>query len=245
MRYVAGYYLLLCPLIQSIFHWKLFGDLRCLLGLPSSLGVLRWGGFLLRILILWKRCISMIDWCLMGKQNGENADHLLLHCPMAHCPMASEMWSFVFFSVWYPLGYTSTGYGSASLMTRGFGRHPNAAIWKIVPHCLIWYIWQERNARNFEGCEWSIIELKSFFLFSLLDSDRALQAFSCDSFSDLLVRAIFVEMLMCIPGSFADLIKIVIKKKITGQKPHWLNNWIQYHYQEFWQVQTIFKINKH
>ena len=38
----------------------------------------------------------MIDWCLMGKQNGENADHLLLHCPMAHCPMASEMWSFVF-----------------------------------------------------------------------------------------------------------------------------------------------------
>ena len=118
-----------------------------------------------------------------------------------------------FFFVWYPLGYTSTGYGSASLMTRGFGRHPNAAIWKIVPHCLIWYIWQERNARNFEGCEWSIIELKSFFLFSLLDSDRALQAFSCDSFSDLLVRAIFVEMLMCIPGSFADLIKIVIKKK--------------------------------
>ena len=36
----------------------------------------------------------MIDWCLMGKQNGENADHLLLHCPMAF-----EMWSFVFFFV--------------------------------------------------------------------------------------------------------------------------------------------------
>ena len=60
--------------------------------LPSSLRVLHWGGFLLRILILWKRGINMIDWCIMGKQNGENVDHLL-----SHCPMASEMWSFVFY----------------------------------------------------------------------------------------------------------------------------------------------------
>ena len=33
----------------------------------------------------------MIDWCIMCKWNGENVDHLLLHCPLA-----SEMWSLVF-----------------------------------------------------------------------------------------------------------------------------------------------------
>ena len=56
-----------------------------------SLGVLRWGGFLLQILILWKRGISMIDWCIMCKQNEENVDHLPLHCTMA-----SEICSLVF-----------------------------------------------------------------------------------------------------------------------------------------------------
>lgn len=127
--------------------------------------------------------------------------------------MASEMWSFVFYLFDIHWVMPLLVMDLLASWQGSFGRHPNAAIWKIVPQCLIWYIWRERNARNFEGCEWSIIELKSFFLFSLLDWDRALQAFSCDSFSDLLVRAIFVEMLMCIPGSFADLIKIVTYQK--------------------------------
>lgn len=42
---VLGYYRHLCPSNSSHFHGNLFGDLRSLLGLPSSLGVLCWGGF--------------------------------------------------------------------------------------------------------------------------------------------------------------------------------------------------------
>ena len=67
-----------------------------------------------------------------------------------------------------------------------FGQHRNVAIWKLVPHCLRWYIWREINARSFEGCEQSRIELKSFFFHSMLDWARALQFFSCDSLLDLL-----------------------------------------------------------
>ena len=36
-----------------------------------------------------------------------------------------------------------------------FGQYRNNAIWKIMPHCLIWCISQERNARSFWGL-WAV-----------------------------------------------------------------------------------------
>ena len=44
-----------------------------------------------------------------------------------------------------------------------FGWHRNIVLWRLVPHCLLWCIWRERNARSFEGCELSLLEIKSFF----------------------------------------------------------------------------------
>ena len=38
----------------------------------------------------------------------------------------------------------------------------NMAIWRMVPHCVIWCLWRERNARLFEDCESSIVDIKSF-----------------------------------------------------------------------------------
>ena len=37
----------------------------------------------------------------------------------------------------------------------------------MVPHCLLWCLWRERNASCFEDLERSLEELKSFFFFSL------------------------------------------------------------------------------
>ena len=45
-----------------------------------------------------------------------------------------------------------------------FGQHRNIDFWRLVPHCLMWCIWRERNAHCFEGCERSLLEIKSFFL---------------------------------------------------------------------------------
>ena len=50
-----------------------------------------------------------------------------------------------------------------------FGRHRHIDVWKLVPHCLIWCIWHEGNARSFEGCERSLLEIKSFFLHTLFE----------------------------------------------------------------------------
>ena len=179
---VLGYYRHLYPSNSIHFPWKSM--------IPPRVAFFSWSAVLGRILTrdnLFRRGISMIDGDVMCKHNGEDVDHLLLHCPIV-----SKMWSLVFclFGIHWvmPLRVMDllvSWQGS-------FGRYCNAAIWKIVPYCLMWCMWWEKNARSFEDREWSILELKSsscssfFFFFSFLDSVIALQALSCDSFSDFL-----------------------------------------------------------
>ena len=50
-----------------------------------------------------------------------------------------------------------------------FGCHRNGDIWMVVPHCLMWYIWKERNSRCFEDKERSMPDLKLLFFRTLLD----------------------------------------------------------------------------
>ena len=50
-----------------------------------------------------------------------------------------------------------------------FGRHQHINIWRAIPHCLMWCVWKERNARTFEGCEQIVAELKLLFLRMLFD----------------------------------------------------------------------------
>ena len=49
------------------------------------------------------------------------------------------------------------------------GRHLNLVIWKAIPHCLMWCIWREHNARIFEGYELSVVEMKQLFYCILMD----------------------------------------------------------------------------
>ena len=41
------------------------------------------------------------------------------------------------------------------------------SIWCMIPHCIMWSLWRERNARCFEGCEKTIHDLKKLFLYTL------------------------------------------------------------------------------
>ena len=45
-----------------------------------------------------------------------------------------------------------------------FAWHRHIDVWKLAPHCLIWCIGRERNARIFEGCERSLLEIKDVFV---------------------------------------------------------------------------------
>jgi hypothetical protein len=96
--------------------------------------------------------------------DGETIDHLFLHCRVAR-----ELWDNVL-----------TLFGMDWVMPRWvvdllacwqgkLGRHQNIEIWKAIPHCLMWCLWRERNARTFEDCERNVLELKLVFFRTLFD----------------------------------------------------------------------------
>ena len=56
----------------------------------------------------------------------------------------------------------------------------------MIPHCIMWGIWQERNACNFEGCERSTHDMKLFFLQTSLGWTNASGVFTFNFLTDLL-----------------------------------------------------------
>jgi hypothetical protein len=66
------------------------------------------------------------------------------------------------------------------------GRPSNAVVWKMVPLCIMWCLWSERNERFFEDSERSLENLLHFFLTTLFTWTEAWLAPLVISFSDFL-----------------------------------------------------------
>jgi hypothetical protein len=130
---------------------------------------------------LRKKRVIVIDRCCMCKMNGESVDHILLHCEVARA-----LWNAIFsrfnlswvmslrvvdlFACWW------TG-----------GRSRSAAVWKMVPCCLLWCLWREHNDRQFEDKERTIEDLIFFFFHSLYSWLAAFLAPLAFSFNDFFV----------------------------------------------------------
>ena len=54
----------------------------------------------------------------------------------------------------------------------------NSDIWNMVPGCLMWIVWTERNRRSFEDTEKSLVQLQALCQKTLFDWSR------CWGFSD-------------------------------------------------------------
>ena len=52
-----------------------------------------------------------------------------------------------------------------------FGKH-DLGVWNLVPSCLMWTLWTERNRRTFEDKTSSMDQLKGAFVNSLFDWAR-------------------------------------------------------------------------
>jgi hypothetical protein len=111
---------------------------------------------------LCKKNIIVMDWCCMCKKSRESINHLLLHCEVA-----IEVWNMVFWlfgGMWVMQGRLKDCLGSWQ------GQKGNSIviqIWRMTPLCVMWCLWRERNARNFEDCEHEIMELKKRVLQTL------------------------------------------------------------------------------
>ena len=151
---------------------------------PPRVAFFSWTAALGKILTadnLRKRHIVLVSWCCMCKAAGESMDHLLLHCSYA-----KELWDLVFamFGVhWVMLRRVIDLF---VCWQRRLGSQQRSVIWRAVPHCLMWCIWKERNARTFEGCEKSIVELKLYFMRCLSEWLLATGSFSFSNLFEFL-----------------------------------------------------------
>ena len=64
----------------------------------------------------------------------------------------------------------------------------------MIPHCLMWVTWRERNTRIFVGDERSIHELKLFFFQTLFDWANALGVVNFISLPDIMDFCAFIHV---------------------------------------------------
>ena len=152
---------------------------------PSRVAFFLWTATLGKILTtdkLRKRRVIILDCCCMCKADGESVNHLLLHCPVAR-----ELWNMIF-----------SHFGISWVMPRGVveliscwngckGRHETGKIWMAIPHCIMWCLWCERNARSFNGEEVSIPALKYSLLQTMLEWLKAASLITSASIPDMLM----------------------------------------------------------
>ena len=160
---VNSYYKVLTSPNHRSFPWKRVWKSL----VPSKINFFVWTAVLGKVLTidnLRKRQLLLIDWCCMCKASGESIDHLFLHCPIAR-----DLWSLAFsaFGVWWVMPCHILAI--LQCWSTGFRSHRSGHLWEFIPHCVMWVIWRERNARSFEDTERTVPGLKQFFLTSLFE----------------------------------------------------------------------------
>jgi hypothetical protein len=173
------------------FPWKCIWRVKA----PPRVAFFMWTAAWGRILTcenLKKKGFVLAGWCCMCKNAEETVDHLLLHCWFAR-----QLWSFVFQCVgidWViPLHVSELLFG----WWNWFGKR-SSRVWNLIPSCLMWTIWRERNNRTFENLETPLAKVLELFFVSLYDWSRAwgltaspfvgefLESFACNTFDSLL-----------------------------------------------------------
>ena len=120
--------------------------------------------------------------------DGETVDHLLLHCTLARV-----LWSFVFtaFGIHW---VTPKRVVDLLLSWRNwFGKH-HSSIWNLVPSCLMWSVWRERNARTFENTCHFADQLKEIFVNSLYDWSRIWGLTTTNTVAEFVVSLVSVSI---------------------------------------------------
>ena len=86
--------------------------------------------------------------------------------------MARELWSFVFCLFGVDWVISGCVLDHVAGWRNWFSKH-SSAVRNLVPSCVMWSLWRERNNRTFEDLEHSVGQLIEFCMSSLFDWSRA------------------------------------------------------------------------
>ena len=98
----------------------------------------------------------------MCKKNGESVDHLLIHCEVA-----TRLWHYIFTLFGIEWVMPQRVLDLLACWNQMGGRDISRVIWRMVPLCVIWCIWRERNARTFEDKECLVDGVKKTMISTL------------------------------------------------------------------------------
>jgi hypothetical protein len=148
------------------FPWKCIWGVKAPPRVAFFMWTVAWG----RILTcdnLKQRGLVLAGWCYMCKKADESVDHLLLHCWVAR-----QLWSFVFKCVGVEWVIPSQVPELLFGWWNWFGKRCSG-VWNLIPSCLMWIIWRERNKRIFEDQETPLAKLFELFFSTLYDWSMA------------------------------------------------------------------------
>ena len=177
---VKSYYSYLSTPSPRSFPWKGVWKSK----VPPRVAFFSWTAALGKVLTidnLRKRGLILVDWCCLCRESGESPDHILLHCKVAR-----ELWNMVFVMFGVQWVMPGTVLDLFSSWQGSWGCKRTNMVWRVVPHCVLWCVWRERNARHFEDTATSIPELKSRFFQLLFEWVKGLGIFSISSLVELL-----------------------------------------------------------
>ena len=114
--------------------------------------------------MLMRRGWSMVNRCILCKENEESADHILIHCGKTR-----ELWTLLLSSfgvMWvFPASVRNLFF---KWKIKGLEKKMRA-VWRLALICLFWCIWGERNRKTFQEEEMSDTSLRNLFFQSLLE----------------------------------------------------------------------------
>jgi mannosylglycoprotein endo-beta-mannosidase len=158
---VKSLYVLLLEGSYADFPWRLCWKNR----VPPRVAFFVWEatqGKILTIDNLRRRGVYVTEWCYLCKSAGETVDHILLHCSMAR-----GVWGNVLSILNYDWVMPRRVVDVLRCWRRKFEDLNALVIWKMIPACIWWCLWRERNGRCFEDRVESLVRLGGFVLHSL------------------------------------------------------------------------------
>lgn len=166
--------------ITDLWPWKLIWKTK----LPPKIICLSWLALKIACLTvdnLCRRNFQLVSRCYLCQESAESVNHLFLHCAVA--AGIWHMFLSLFSLNWVmPQTIREVVVSWGHLTVDGAIRNT----WRMIPACIFWCLWTERNQRCFEGISTPNRSLKAKCLFSLFCWSNLSYVNSYTAFLDLL-----------------------------------------------------------